>query len=102
MLFRSRRAVRRFFAFAAAISEADRIADTVPNAEQAVGDAEELRYAMAMIASLPSSLKEPLILRTIEERSEAETAEILGISPKAVEMRLYRARARLAELLQKI
>jgi len=100
--WRRRRTVRRFFAFAAPISEADRIADTAPNAEQTVGDAEELRYAMAMIASLPSSLKEPLILRTIEEKSEAETAEILGISPKAVEMRLYRARARLAELLQKI
>jgi len=100
--WRRRRAVRKFFAFAAPINEADKIADAMPDAEQAVGDAEELRRAVALIASLPSSLKEPLILRTIEEKSEAEAAEILGISPKAVEMRLYRARARLTEMLKKI
>lgn len=99
--WRRRRAVRKFFAFAAPISQAAEIVDAAPIAEQAIGDAEELRRTMTRIASLPASLKEPLILRTIEEKSEAETAEILGISPKAVEMRLYRARARLAELLQK-
>ncbi|MGE7007521.1 RNA polymerase sigma factor, partial [Sphingomonas sp. NPDC049708] len=52
--------------------------------------------------ALPSSLKDTLILRTIDEKSEAETAEILGISQKAVETRLYRARARLAEILKKV
>jgi len=100
--WRRRRAVRKFFAFASPISDAAQFADTAPSAEQVVGGSEELRHAMTMIASLPSSLKEPLILRTIEEKSEAETAEILGISQKAVEMRLYRARARLAELMGKV
>ena len=56
---------------------------------------------MRAIAKLPTSLKEPLILRTLEEKSEAETAEILGISQKAVETRLYRARTRLTEILRK-
>ena len=57
---------------------------------------------MKAIAALPASLKDTLILRTIDEKSEAETAEILGISQKAVETRLYRARARLAEMLKKV
>ena len=48
------------------------------------------------IAALPASLKEPLVLRTIEGLSQAETAEVLGISEKAVETRLYRARSKLA------
>jgi DNA-directed RNA polymerase specialized sigma24 family protein len=33
-----------------------------------------------------------LILTALEDRSYAETAELLGISPKAVEMKVYRAR----------
>jgi RNA polymerase sigma factor CnrH len=40
-----------------------------------------------------------LALRTIEDQSEAETAALLGISDKAVETRLYRARKRLNEIL---
>ena len=44
------------------------------------------------IAKLPLAIREPLILRTIEGLTQAETAEILGISEKAVETRIYRAR----------
>lgn len=97
--WRRRRAVRKFFAFAFPIDEAKGVADEAPAADRSVGAQAELEQTMAAIEALPDSLKEPLILRTIEERSEAETAEILRISQKAVEMRLYRARARLAEIL---
>ena len=45
------------------------------------------------------NLKEPLVLRTIEGLSQAETAGVLAISEKAVETRLYRARAKLLEKL---
>ena len=55
---------------------------------------------MTAIAALPVALKQVLILRTVEGSSEAETAEILGISQKAVETRLYRARTRLSKILQ--
>jgi DNA-directed RNA polymerase specialized sigma24 family protein len=48
---------------------------------------------------LPITLKEPLVLRTIEGLSQAETAAILSISEKAVETRLYRARTKLLESL---
>src|SRR3546814_1151031 len=60
-------------------------------------DSQQLERTMTAIAALPGSLKEPLILRTIEGLSQAETALVLGISEKAVETRVYRARARLEE-----
>lgn len=100
--WRRRRAVRSFLSFAFPLSEAQDIGDDAPLADHALEAEQELERAMKAIATLPDALKEPLILRTIEEKSEAETAEILGISGKAVETRLYRARMRLAEILQKV
>lgn len=92
-----RRAVRRFFTFAAPLEAADHSpADLVP-ADRALAAAQELHTVRAAIAALPLALKEPLILRTIEGLSEAETAQVLGISNKAVETRLYRARVALAK-----
>lgn len=99
--WRRRRAVRKLFAFAVPLGEARDVADETPGADRTVGAETELARTMAAIAALPTPLKEPLILRTIEGLSEAETAQILGISQKAVETRLYRARTRLSEILQK-
>ena len=44
------------------------------------------------VASLPLSLRQPLILSTFEELSHQEIGRILGLSPKAVERRIARAR----------
>jgi RNA polymerase sigma-70 factor (ECF subfamily) len=55
-------------------------------------DREKLRAVEKAIAELPQELKSPLILTALEDRSYAETGELLGISPKAVEMKVYRAR----------
>jgi len=55
-------------------------------------DREKLRAVEKAIAELPQELKSPLILTALEDRSYAETAELLGTSPKAVEMKVYRAR----------
>lgn len=49
---------------------------------------------------LPPHLKAPLLLTAIEGRSQAETAGILGISVKAVETRVARARRRLSDALR--
>ena len=98
--WRRRRAVRKMFAFALPIDEARDVADEGPRVDRVIGAESELARTMAAIASLPSTLKDALILRAIEEHSEAETAEILGISQKAVETRLYRARTRLVEILK--
>jgi RNA polymerase sigma factor (sigma-70 family) len=86
----------------AGAGEAEHVVDEAPLPDQAIGAEQQLAEAMKAIAALPASLKDTLVLRTIDEKSEAETAEILGISQKAVETRLYRARARLAEMLKKV
>lgn len=95
-----RRAVRRFFSFAAPLSEAAGVADEAPGVEDAAAEQEEQERLWNAIASLPAALKEPLLLRTVEGLSTAETAELLGTTAKAIEGRLYRARARLAEILR--
>lgn len=95
-----RRKVRQFFSFALPIEEAHGIAEASPGAERQVADREELDRAMSSIGTLPLKLKEVLLLRTIEGLSQAEVAEVLKISEKAVETRLRRARARLREVLR--
>ncbi|WP_369805457.1 RNA polymerase sigma factor [Sphingobium sp. EM0848] len=95
-----RRAVRRFFTFARPIEEAGAVADAGPTPEEVVQSRAELERIDAAIAALPVNLRDVLLLRAIEEMSQAETAQILGISEKAVETRLYRARNKLAERLR--
>lgn len=51
------------------------------------------------MSRLPPHLKAPLLLTAIEGRSQAETAGILGISVKAVETRIARARRKLLDAL---
>jgi RNA polymerase sigma factor (sigma-70 family) len=92
--------VRRFLAFAAPLSDAEQVADSAAPADAMLADRQALAITMRAIANLPASLKEPLVLRTIDELSQAETAQILGISEKAVEMRVYRARQKLEKMLR--
>jgi RNA polymerase sigma factor CnrH len=68
-------------------------ADALTAADQA------LRRLDAALAALPAQLKEPLILTAIEGLSHKEAAEVLGTNAKAVETRIYRAKKRLAEVL---
>lgn len=95
-----RRKVRQFFSFALPLEEARGVHEDTPDAEQQTSDREELARTMTAIAELPSRLKEVLVLRTIEGLSQSEVAGVLGVSEKAVETRLYRARAKLTEILR--
>ena len=56
---------------------------------------EELRALEQAIAQLPPDLKAPLVLTALEGYSQAEAAALLGLSTKAVDMKVYRARKRL-------
>lgn len=79
--------------------EAQRQSDPGPDAEASLVAAQR-RIALGLaIARLPPNLKEPLILTYFEELSQEQTADLLGVSAKAVETRVYRARRKLAELL---
>ncbi len=95
-----RQRMRALLGFARTLDEAPEQADPAPLPDRQAEAAQALRRTMAAIAGLPARLKEVLVLRTIEGWSEAETADSLGISPKAVETRLYRARKNLAEALR--
>ncbi len=99
--WRRRRAVRRLFAFALPLdaSTAEVPEDRALPDTEAADRAEVQRVARA-IAELPASLREPLVLRTVQDLSQAETATILGITEKAVETRVRRARAKLGERLR--
>ena len=85
------------------ISEWGRAAETV---HESTSSAEEQWIAEAglsaldcAVAALPRALKEPLILTALEGLSQAEAGNRLGISTKAVETRVARARRKLAAML---
>lgn len=71
-----------------------------PGAEVA---ADETMVAMQQaISDLPEKLRFPFVYCALEGASHEEAGEILRISPKAVEMRIYRARKELQQRLRKI
>lgn len=56
---------------------------------------ETLQHLFKRINQLPENQRTALILHKIEEKSQAEVAEIMEISPKAVESLIQRAKANL-------
>jgi RNA polymerase sigma-70 factor (ECF subfamily) len=70
--------------------------------DQKADRVEELTALEKAISELPEDLKNAFILVVLEDRPQAETAELLGISLKAVEMRVYRARKLLLEKMSKM
>jgi RNA polymerase sigma-70 factor (ECF subfamily) len=75
------------------------VASDSPAPDAAVTDKLEIARVRQAIDQLPNNLREVLILRGVDEVSQAETAAILQVSEKTVETRLYRARTKLRELL---
>lgn len=69
-----------------------------PDPEQVTGDKAELARAGAVLKTLPEGLRTPLLLSAVEGLSLAEIGAVMGISSKAAEVRVYRARKRLKEL----
>ena len=77
----------------------DQVADPAVTAEAQAVDRDTLAHALAGIARLPTTLREPLLLCTVDGLSQAEAAEALGVSVKAIETRVRRARHALAALI---
>ena len=76
-----------------------RVSDTAPRPDDALVNAERLAALQAAIAQLPHKLKQALILFSLEDRSQVECADLLGVSIKTVETRVYRARKALQQKL---
>ncbi|MDE2184901.1 MAG: RNA polymerase sigma factor [Alphaproteobacteria bacterium] len=97
--FGRRQAVRRALLRIVAVEPPD-----VSQSDAEIIDAEaqasnKLRRLNKAVADLPARYKEPLLLTAMEGRSHDEAAQMLGISSKAVEMRVYRARHQLRQAM---
>ena len=73
-------------------------ADRSPAAD--VESHERLANLQKAIEELPHDLRTTLLLFAVEGRSQQECAELLGVSAKAVETRVYRARKILEKKIQ--
>lgn len=100
--WRRRRRVRHIFSFASSlpVGTIEAQADDAPGADAVAFDKAQLARLSELVAKLPAALKEVLLLRTVEGLSQADTAQALSISAKAVETRLRRAREKLANNLR--
>ena len=94
---RRRQAVRRMLLRTFAIEAAEPVVAEAPIESDL--QAERLRKLDQAVAALPSRYKEALLLTMMDGMSHEDAASILKISSKAVEMRLYRARQQLREIL---
>jgi RNA polymerase sigma-70 factor (ECF subfamily) len=83
------------------VSLHDVIGDPGGNIEDLTELRQQLRLLDKEIQRLPHKLKTALILFAVEKHSQEECAKILGVTPKAVETRVYRARKILAAKLAK-
>lgn len=75
--------------------------DSLPSPDESADLHERADLVNRAIAALPEDQREALLLFTVEGMSQAEVAATLGCSPKAVEVRVYRARQLLREALVK-
>lgn len=64
-------------------------------------DKEALQKVFFALNSLKETQKTAIILHKMENKSQKEIAEIMGISPKAVESLIQRAKNNLSEMLKK-
>ncbi len=74
--------------------------DDAPGPDDTLQDQERAAAVRQAIQALPQELREPLLLSTYEHLTHTQVASILGLTEKAVEMRLYRARQSLRESLK--
>ena len=70
----------------------DRMASPAPDPEREVADREALSQVESLIRALPEGLRTPLLLSAVEGLSHEKVGAVMGLSAKAVEVRVYRAR----------
>jgi RNA polymerase sigma-70 factor (ECF subfamily) len=80
-------------------SEAMEMADPASAADDDIAARQRRQALDRAIATLPPQLKEPLLLTAFEGLSQQEAGDVLGVSAKTIETRVYRARKILADRL---
>jgi RNA polymerase sigma-70 factor (ECF subfamily) len=96
-----REAVRRAIGLGRHTAPPETAPDPAAGADHALAAATALAQLEQAIAALPSALKEPLVLTVLEGLSQKDAGAVLGLSAKAVEVRVYRAKRQLAERLDR-
>ncbi|TSP14635.1 MULTISPECIES: RNA polymerase sigma factor [Cupriavidus] len=103
-LYRFRR-VRQFLFGAEDLGEmelAGGVANEEPGPEQRVAARRDLARVIRTLDKLDRSSREAIVLTAIVGMSQPEAAAVLGMSAKAVEGRIARARAKLAAVLETV
>lgn len=77
----------------------ERLAHPGASPRQTLEMTERVAAIRNAVAGLPEELRAPLILAEYEDKPQAEIAQILSCSVKAVETRIYRARKQLRSAL---
>ncbi len=72
--------------------------DPRPGPSAVAGLSERAQVVHALLAELPEELREVLVLCDVEERSDPEVADMLGLKVGTAKSRLRRARMRFREL----
>lgn len=72
--------------------EAMAVGDAAPGVDVRLDERRRLERLNRALAALPDGQRAPLLLAVLEGRSHAEIGRILGLSSKAVELRIARAR----------
>mgnify|MGYP000016123563 CR=1 FL=1 len=81
--------------YGATVAQADERAN--PAEQSARSD--EFSQLQRAIDRLPHRLRLPLVLCVLEGKSHKEAADIIGTTPKTIELRIYHAKEKLRELL---
>lgn len=77
----------------------EQLPDVISSPSESLQYSEYSEALRKAIAALPQNLRVPLILVEYEDKSQAEIAEILNCSMKAIENRICRARKQLRAVL---
>jgi RNA polymerase sigma-70 factor (ECF subfamily) len=76
-------------------------ADSSPDPEAIAQSSQAVRQINQAIDTLPHKLKTALILFALDDNSQEECAQMLGVTAKTIETRVHRARKLLEEKLYK-
>jgi RNA polymerase sigma factor CnrH len=94
-----RRKVRAFFYEARSLDSSTSRAVATESRDERDTEAKNLARLDQAIASLPAALKEPLLLTAIAGMSHRDAAALLNTTPKAVELKVYRAKLALSRAM---
>lgn len=78
------------------------VPDPQITADNSAENHEAIEHLRAAITQLPEKLRAPLVYCTLELHSQQEAAEVFGTTVKSIEVRIYRAKKKLQDILTRM